>query len=796
MDEPSKKPAARPILSAIVLAVLGGVLVWGGAQLILLGGSAYYLAGGVTLLVSAVLLFRRRPAGYTLYAVFVIATILWALFEVGGDVWGLFARITAPIVLGIGISLAPLSRRFGVMRVVAGLFVAAVLLAAGLFAATRDPGPGDGAAFALARTGTDWPTFAGDLGGTRYSATAQITPANVASLEPLWTYRTGDLPGPHDRMTGWTFEATPLKVGNRLFLCTAHSQVHAVDADTGKRLWAYDPKPALEWVPLRACRAVGYYKAAAIPGKPAAPCDERILAPMVDGRLIALDAGTGKPCPDFGDKGIIDLRAGLGMVRPGYYHSTSGPLVVGDRFVIGANVMDGAEVGEPSGVIRAFDARTGKLDWAWDMGAEDAAEAKGAAEPYTRGTPNAWGPLTADPAMGLVYVPLGNPSPDFFGGKRSAAMERYGSALVALDVATGKLRWSFQTTHHDIWDQDIPAQPSLIDLPVGGATVPALVQPTKRGELFVLDRRTGKPLAAVEERPVPQGAVPGDFTAPTQPYSIGMPSLLPARFTEANTWGITPLDQLWCRLQFRQLRYEGPMTPPSVRGSLSYPGSAGIVSWGGVSIDPGRAMLVVNSVHTPFVTRLIPRAEADRRGMSTAPNSGDGGSKGSSETRRSGAEAAMPQVGTPYAAQATPFLSPLGIPCMNPPWGRITGIDLKTRKIAWQRPFGTSRDTGPLGSRVGLPLPIGVPSVGAPVTLRSGVTFIAASQDRYLRAIDTRTGAELWRGRLPAGGQATPMTFLSGRTGRQVVVVAAGGHAGLNTQPGDYLMAFALKQKP
>jgi len=309
----------------------------------------------------------------------------------------------------------------------------------------------------------------------------------------------------------------------------------------------------------------------------------------------------------------------------------------------------------------------------------------------------------------------------------------------------------------------------------------------------VLDRRTGKPLTPVGERPAPAGAAAGDFTARTQPYSIGMPSLLPAPLTEASAWGITPIDQLACRIRFRQLRYDGPLTPPSVQGSLSFPGSAGVVSWGGGSIDTARHLLIVNSVDSPFVTRLIPRAQADRAGLGTPPNS-----RGASDAARgtpekaSGAMAGLPQVGTPFAAQATPFLSPLNIPCIAPPWGQLTAIDLGTRRILWQQPFGTSRDTGPFGLRIGLPLPIGVPSAGGPLTLGSGVTLIAAAQDRYIRAFDTQTGHELWRARLPAGGQATPMTYISGRTGRQIVVVAAGGHGGLNTVPGDYVMAFAL----
>lgn len=781
---------SRPVCSAMLLVIIGLALVAGGVQLMLLGGSFYYLLSGAFLLVCACLLITRPRYGFFAYAAFLIATAVWAVAEVGADFWGLFARLAAPLVVGLGMVFGAIIRRHGWWRTMLGalgVVVVAFFAQAGL----DSVGTAQTQVKDLARAkGSDWETYAGDLGANRHSRLSQITPANVSNLEPLWTYRTGDLPGPADSATVWTQEVTPLKVGNRLFICTAHSQVHAIDAETGKGLWKHDPRATINWAPLRACRGVAYFHDTTAPF--AAACAERIISATVDGRLSAVDATNGRPCKGFGLNGMIDQRAGLGDVTPGYYFTTSAPLVVGDHVIIGAQVLDGGTIGEPSGVIRSFNARTGKLDWAWDLGAPDRKDG----ENYTRGTPNAWAPLTADAQLGLVFVPLGNPTPDFFASYRTPAMEKFGSALVALDVATGKLRWSFQTTHHDIWDQDIPVQPSLFELETPEGRVPALVQPTKRGELFVLDRRTGKPLLPVEERPAPQGAVRGDFTAPTQPYSIGMPSLLlPYRLSEATTWGVTPIDQMLCRIRFRQLRYEGPLTPPSVQGSLSYPGSAGIVSWGGVSIDRDRHLLVVNTTHSPFVTRLIPRAEADRMGLSTPPNTGaNGGSRGSSEAMKSGAKAGHPQFGTPYAAQALPFLSPLGVPCMAPPWGRITGIDLSTRKVSWQRPFGTSRDTGPLGLRTGLPLPIGVPAAGGPITTASGLTFIAAAQDRFLRAIETTTGRELWRGRLPAGGQATPMTYVSAPSGRQIVVVSAGGHGGLNTEPGDYIVAYTLKQ--
>jgi len=791
------KRAPRPFVSATIILVVSAFFLWGGGKLLLLGGSAYYLISGLVLLADAILLFRRRTSGYVLYGVFLLCTAIWALAETGPLFWPLFARLGAPLILGVGMALPWLLRRFGMVKLASGALLGAALVALALMLTLRPANPSGGTIAPVRQLPADWATYAGDLGATRYSALGQIGRDNVGRLERAWVYRTGDFPGPADASIAWTFEATPLQVGNRLFVCTTHTQVHAIDVTTGRRLWMYDPKADYGWSPLKACRGVAYY---ATPGGKGsgegAICRERIISPVINGGLQALDAATGQPCPGFGVHGRIDLKQGLGLVRPGYYFTTSAPLVVGDKIVVGAFVMDGAEVGVPSGAIRAFDAITGKLAWAWDLGASEMAQinsSRPGGGDFARGTPNAWAPLTADPKLGLVYVPLGNATPDFYGRHRSPSMERFGSAVVALDVATGQLRWSFQTIHHDLWDQDIPAQPTLADFPTARGPVPALIQPTKRGELFVLDRRTGKPIVPVEERPVPQGAVPGDFTAKTQPFSTGMPSLLPPPLSEASAWGMTPLDQLWCRIRFRELRYEGPLTPPSIQGTISYPGSAGIVSWGGVTLDKQRAILIVNSSHTPFKTTLIPRAEADKMGLSTAPNSekASAASRGSPE-KQSGAGAGLPQVGTPYAAQAVPFLSPLFVPCIQPPWGKLTAIDLATRKIIWQQPFGTSSDTGPMGMRAGLPLPIGVFNTGGSVALSSGVFFIAAAQDRYLRAYDTATGRELWHSRLPAGGQATPMTYYSPKTRRQYVVIAAGGHAGMGTQVGDYVIAYRL----
>jgi quinoprotein glucose dehydrogenase/quinate dehydrogenase (quinone) len=441
---------------------------------------------------------------------------------------------------------------------------------------------------------------------------------------------------------------------------------------------------------------------------------------------------------------------------------------VGGTIVLGSFILDGYSTGEPAGVIRGYDAITGALRWAWDPGAADENPAAGI--PYSRGSPNAWSVLSGDPSLGLVYVPMGNATPDFVGQHRSRYDDRYSSAVVALDAKTGVRRWSFQTVHHDLWDYDIGSQPVLFDMPMpDGTAVPALAQPTKQGDIYILDRRTGKPLTEVVERAVPQGSVPGESYAPTQPYSSGFPSFSPPALRERDMWGATAFDQLWCRIRYRSLDYRGKFTPPSLRGTLQYPGNYGVIDWGSVSIDPLRKTMIVNSSYLPLINTLIPRSDAP------APDSP--GAHGFYS----------PQLGTPFAADPQQFLSPLGIPCNAPPWGLLTAIDLTGRAISWQRPFGTTHDHAPFG--IAVP---GAFNLGGSVTTASGLTFIGASIDQYLRAFDTRSGRELWRGRLPAGGQAGAMTYISPKTRRQYVVIAAGGHQLLKTGLGDYLQAFAL----
>ena len=754
----------RPLL-AIVLGLVAAVLVLGGGQLILLGGSPYYLVAGLAIGLSGWLALRGDDRAIGLYLLMLAATLLWALWERGLDPWALQVRIFAPAVLGLWVALPWLRRLPG--RLLGG-GVAILLIAAGgwIWEANRSHSVQAGP---IAASGSgEWLHYGNTLAGTRFSPLTQINATNVGQLEEAWTYRTGS------KRAGMGFEATPLMVGDTLYLCTPENIVIALDADTGTRRWVVDPK--VDAPPTGTCRGVAYHRTAGAAG----PCAARIIFATIDARLMAVDAATGATCTGFGKAGTVDLKRGMGEVAKGYYYISSAPTIVRGKIVLGGWVLDGQYVGEPSGVIRAFDATTGAFAWAWDMDRPGIHTEPGPGEQYSRGTPNSWAPMSGDEQLGLVYVPTGNSTPDYWGAHRSAASEKYTASLVAIDIETGEPRWHFQTVHHDVWDYDVSSQPSLFDLPMGGKTVPALVQATKRGQVFLLDRRTGKPIAPVEERPVPQGPAKGDWLAPTQPFST-MPAFDDTLISEAGMWGITPLDQLWCRIKFRQARYEGPMTPPGVKPSITYPSYLGGINWAGVTVDPERLLMVVNWSRMANYTRLVPRTEAPGLKPST-----DGGIHVGEP---------VPQIGTPFALFTGAFLSPLGAPCTEPPFGKIGVVDLKTRKMVWEKPLGSSRDSGLFDMPSHLPLPMGVPNTGGSVTTRSGLIFIAATQEKAIRAFDIRTGQKVWQARLPAGGHATPATYVSSKSGRQFVVIAAGGSGPLHSGFSDHLVAYALPKK-
>lgn len=756
----------RPFLAAI-LALIAAALAGGGAYLLYLGGSAYYLLAGLAVAGSAYLVARGDRRGVWLYFAMLAATAIWALWESGLDGWGLQARLFAPAVLGLWVG-TPWLRKLGVgiLAIAAAIFVLGA--AFWLYRENRIADPGLVETSAAASGPIEWPHYGNDVGGTRHSVAAQITPGNVSELELAWVYRTGV-------KMGLGFEATPLMVEDTLYLCTQNNIVVALDPDTGERRWQYDPK--VDAPPGAACRGVAYYRT----GQDSGLCAARIIFATTDARMMAVDSRSGAVCEGFGDKGTIDLKRRMGEVRFGYYYVSSAPAIVNGVAVVGGWVMDNQEVGEPSGVIRGFDAVDGSFAWAWDMDKPGFYGEPPEGETYSRGTPNSWAPMSGDEQLGLVYVPMGNSTPDYWGAHRSQASEKYSSSVVALDSRTGEPRWHFQTVHHDLWDYDVPAQPTLIDLPIGGKTVPALIQPTKQGQIFVLDRRNGKPLTKVEEKPVPQGAAEGDFVSPTQPFSVGMPAFDNLVLTEKLMWGATPLDQLWCRIRFKGARHDGPFTPPGIRPSVFYPGTLGGVDWGGISVDPQRRLMVVNWNRVPIYMRLVPREDA--KGI------------GPTETGMVHMGDPVAQAGTPFAALNGPFLSPLEMPCTQPPFGKIGVVDLDSQKLVWQRPFGTSADSGPMGIPSLLPLPMGVPNTGGSLTTRSGLVFIGATQEKRIRAFDGQSGNLLWSAKLPTGGHATPMTYVTRKGGRQFVVIAVGGNASFRTEAGDYVMAFALPDR-
>jgi quinoprotein glucose dehydrogenase/quinate dehydrogenase (quinone) len=777
------------VLSGMMLLV-GACFAAGGVWLAKLGGSLYYVLAGGACLIAGVLLWRRRKSGLWIYLATLFTTTVWALLEVGLDFWQLVPRLDLFVALVLPLSLPALRRQLrpvvdreqgtsaGEARAVRGsalalfavLSIVAVVLGAGLMrsgaaSASKPVGPMTPMpAGASESTGTDWRANGGDIAGTRFSSAAQITAANVDQLQVAWTYRTGDLPG---ASSYYTFETTPIKVDDTLYLCTPRNIVVALDADSGAEKWRFDPKLDEKGVVMLVCRGVAYHAAAA----DVRDCPRRLLMGTLDGRLIAINADTGERCAGFGSNGEVSLRENLGNVMAGTQYITSPPAIAGNAVIVGGAVLDGMSVNMPSGVVRAFDAITGRPLWAWDAGRSETTPLM-PGESYPRGSPNAWSLFSVDAELGLVYIPTGNATPDFYGAQRPEAYGRYSSSVVALDVASGAVRWSFQTVHHDLWDYDVGAQPVLMDLSVGDAKVPAVIQATKHGDIYVLDRRDGTPVVPVEERAAPRGDLQEEPYSPTQPASVGLPEFTPRTLMESDMWGATALDQMWCRIDFRSRRYDGKFTLPSLEPTLQYPGNFGVVDWGSVAVDQARQIMIVNSSYLPLRVRLVPRAEADAMKVG---KDGHGG--------------VAAQAGTPYAVEFGAFLSPLGLPCHAPPWGKLSAVDLRTRQLLWQRPLGTTRDHAPLG----LAVP-GVFNIGGSVITRGGVVFIAATIDNYLRAFDLTSGKELWKGRLPAGGQATPMTYVSGRTGKQYVVIAAGGHQFMQTTLGDHIVAYSLPE--
>jgi quinoprotein glucose dehydrogenase len=761
-------------LLVLGMGAAGLAMVVGGVRLAAAGGSFYYVLAGAALALSAFGLATRRRWWLPLYGTLLAATLIWALGEAGLDGWALVPRLVAPAVLGVVLLVPPVRHRArpasSALLTVPIAATILIFIAAGVIG--REPYPefaGAEPVETVDEQGGEWLHWGRSLSGERFSPLADIHAGNVGKLERAWEFVSDVEPyGFH------SFQATPIAADGKLFVCLDRSVVVALDQDSGRQLWRFDATPDLEGVFAATCRGVTYYRAP----EGTDECRSRVLFGAHDNRLMAVDAATGQRCRSFGNNGEVDLKEGLGDFPKGIAFPTSPPALVAGLAVIGGWVTDGLNTDEPSGVVRAYDAVTGELRWAWDYGRQEPTRPLAEGETFTRGAPNAWGGFSGDEELGLVYVPTGVSTPDYFGAHRSPEAETYATGVVALDAQTGRPQWHFQTIHHDIWDLDVASQPVLTQLDYDGSSVPALIQPTKRGQFFVLDRRNGEPIYPVTERPVPQKVVEGEWASQTQPYS-SFPNVAGPPLRERDMWGATPLDQLWCRLRFRQAEYQGDFTPPSEKWTIFYPGSAGGSNWGSVTVDPVRGLLVSNSLYMADIGRMVPRAEVEKLKYAEGTTS----------------EAfAFIQEGTPYAMDRKVFLNPLGVPCQEPPYGRLTVIDLKTGKKRWSLPFGTARHAGPLGLSSFLPLRMGAPNLGGSLATAGGLIFIGASQDRQFRAIDISNGRELWRTELPAIGAATPMTYRSAKTGKQYVVIAAGGHPGLPGPSGGNLIAYALPE--
>lgn len=789
---------------ALGLLAVGLFLAVGGAVLIMRGGSWYFLVAGAVIVASAIQIARGRRIGAWLFLAVFAGTVLWALIDVGLDYWGLISRLLAMTFLAavVAFTLPLLGRAEGSAAPSKfGIVLGAVLGLAGLL--------GFGSMFSIHPTvvasapaaqsvpvapgqeQANWANYGNDPGTGRFAALDQINAGNVNRLEQAWVFRTGDIP--QSTGAGAEDQLTPMQIGDKLFLCTPKNNVIALDVDSGKQLWRRDFNASVGGIWER-CRGLAYFDVNAplvqpiVAGStPVAPaslpadsgCQRRVLMNTIDARLVAINADNGEMCEEFGDHGIVDLKAHMGPVaNKAYYTMTAAPTVAGTTIVVGGRVADNVQVDMPGGVVRGFNVITGQMRWHFDPGMNDPNAPLADKDNYQRSTPNVWAGISYDPDMNAVFLPVGSASVDLYGVTRTPLDKRYGATVLVLDASTGKEKWHYQTVHNDLWDFDVPMAPALIDFPkAGGGKVPAVVVATKAGQIFVLDRHTGQPLTRVEDRKVLPAGIPNEDYARTQPVSVGMPQIGTRTLTESDMWGATPFDQLLCRIAFKGMRYEGLFTAPGTDVSLSFPGSLGGMNWGGISHDPNNDLIFVNDMRLGLWVRMVPQQQGGRLSEGgEAPNAGMG---------------QVPLGGTPYAVIKDRFMSPLGIPCQAPPFGTMTAVNLKTQKIAWQVPVGTVQDTGPMGIKMTLPFEVGMPTLGPSLATQGGLLFFAGTQDYYLRAFDTATGKELWKQRLPVGSQGGPVTYKSPKTGKQYVVISAGG-ARQSPDRGDYVIAYAL----
>lgn len=625
-------------------------------------------------------------------------------------------------------------------------------------------------------SGAQWQSYGGDAQGRRFASAEQITALNVGALEVAWIHRTGALQGRDDQRARSAFQTTPILVHEKLAFCTQFSEVIALHPGSGEELWRFDPEIPLDGRPANqfTCRGVSYWPGTADnTSATAGHCASRLFVGTVDARLIALDARTGERCESFGENGEVRVEPDLQLRWPGEFQITSAPAIYRDLVITGSAIGDNLRTTAPLGTVHAFDARTGELRWRFNPIPRDTQALQESdwapAEAAATGHANVWSTISVDEERGLVFLPTSSPSPDYFGGNRKGD-NRNANSVVALEGDTGEVRWAFQTVHHDLWDYDVPAQPGLYQVFRDGRVHDVVVQATKSGLLFVLDRDTGEPFLPVEERPVPQeGVVAGEQLSRTQPFPVQPPPLVSNTLQPEDAFGISYWDKRNCARQIEVLIRRGLFTPPSEQGTLMYPFTGGGANWGSSAFDASRNLVIINMSNVASFAQLTARS----------------GEAPAQDAIRDGAEFA-PMEGSPYGMQRGVLLSPLGLPCSPPPWGVLVAVDISSGRIVWRREHGTTEDLAPGG----LALPFGTPTIGGPIVTASGLIFIGAAMDDYLRAFDVETGEELWKGRLPAGGQATPMSYSF--EGKQYVVIAAGGHGRAETRLGDYLMAFAL----
>ena len=621
------------------------------------------------------------------------------------------------------------------------------------------------AAEVLGGAAGDWAFYGGDAGGSRYSRLDQINSSNVSGLRPVWEIHTGDVSDGSQGRPKSEFETTPIVVAGTMFLTTPFNRVLALDPETGREKWNFDPNIDLHarYSEGLVNRGVTFWSD--LSGSGGDPCHQRIFLATIDARLFALDASNGHPCADFGNGGQLDLTDGISNIkRRGEYEETSAPAVIDDLVIVGSSIADNDRVDSPDGAVRAFDAKSGKLRWSWHPIAAALAPT---------GAGNVWSTMSVDVQRGLVFLPTGSASPDYHGFKRPGD-NKWANSVVALAAKTGEFVWGFQLVHHDLWDYDTAAQPVLGMLRRHSGETPIVIQGNKTGNLFVLNRETGQPVIGVEERPVPTRASEGEEASPTQPFPLSPPALAPQQLTADDAWGINSEEREACRLRLEKLGTSGIFTPPSVEGTVAFPGNLGGMNWSSGAFDQARQIFVTNINNLPMEVHLIPRNQY--RPEEIAAQQG---------TLRA---EVSPQHGTPYGVKREVLRSPLGLPCNPPPWGELVAVDLARGSIRWRVPLGTTADMVKNPANV----TAGTPNLGGPIVTAGGLTFVASAMDNYLRAFNTQTGAELWKARLPAGGQAMPMTYRAGPDGKQFVAIAAGGHGKLGTKLGDSVIAYAL----